>query len=341
MHLNKSVDKRCHDKVVGDVYGERFGWRMFADNFSTDEIRRFLTTESSIFDAFISTNPQFQHVVEVGCGYGRFMDIACKNNISYCGIDLIGWLTQIGEWRSAMLGFDETQTKFRQLSVIDIEEHIEALSTSQKNSTVVYFPFNCLGNIPYINSVLQILKKLNLPICTTLFDSSDTTTIIRNNYYENCGLQTIYRKQSSTIDSVEGLSSKAYSSIEFTRLIEQFGFRCVSCEAIDNMGSFMVFMPDAKISRKTPNVDASQAPRASYHPVPYKEIKQSLTSKKHALYFLDNPQISHANHSLLQFKRTDVVSCELYNTSINEKICPIGLVETYENDNFKVFPVVW
>lgn len=230
------------DDILFDVYGRRFGYRMFDANYLTEDIYSFLAAEKDAFSNFLDLD-KFDTVIEVGCGYGRYTKTVIEQEKQYVGIDLISWLIEFGDWYSSvsnsMVGSESITLKT--LSIVNIESLI--LNANFKKP-VVFLPFNCLGNLSYFETVVQTLSKLGITIACSLFNDHKTTTKSRLEYYDKCGLTGLHNQNFDTgavITSTEGFDSVGYNLVYFENFMKKYGYLKKDSFDLNGFGGLFLF----------------------------------------------------------------------------------------------------
>ena len=71
---------------------------MFDARFLTKEVKVYLDDEEAFVEHVMSSG--YDYLVEVGCGYGRYLDWAMSRGYSYAGLDIVPWMVDIGRVRA-------------------------------------------------------------------------------------------------------------------------------------------------------------------------------------------------------------------------------------------------
>lgn len=189
------------------------------------EVTRYLNAEQSLLEIIIH---KYQMLVEVGCSDGRHLDIAYKKNKHYIGIDIIPNKILAGRQKIRRLNFDEKRCKFLCRSAEEISDAIEDSKNEgfEFSKALIFFPFNVLGNmnINSFDKVISDIRKLNMDVYFSLFETDHFSTKVREEYYQNCGCEDLEKLPDFSgvrFISREGLNSISYHSrwfLEKTRL---------------------------------------------------------------------------------------------------------------------------
>src|SRR4051812_2980476 len=112
---------------IETFYREANGWMMFDSNYLTSAVRDYLGAESVQLSLLASGQKPYDHFVEIGCGYGRFMEWSIAQNMRYDGLELVGWLADFGKNRIPRLSHKYPNS---QMSVHNVPvEYIDHLGT--------------------------------------------------------------------------------------------------------------------------------------------------------------------------------------------------------------------
>lgn len=278
------------DKRLSDVYGRSFGWRMFDSRYLTPAVADFLGREKSAFLKLMASSG-YEDVIEVGAGYGRYGRSVVEQGINYTGIDLITWLQEIGTWYAdkAQLGKGAPVSyTLRNMSVVDIAGLFPAGKAERR--TVVFFPFNCVGNLEYIGKILEELRELDLDFACSVFNNTAATGASRAEYYAQCGLSELQTQTLSSscceITSAEGFESVGYNPLFLEQLFRRHGYVQASAEEIATMGRLVHFRKDTdlpKAARREISPEISK-----YGALSPDEVEACLTGQSvRAVYYLD------------------------------------------------------
>ena len=240
----KTEAKTClrTDVDVRRFYANR-GRQMFEERMYTAPIRRFLEEEEVIVERVMSALGR-NHLVEVGCGSGRYLHQAVRSGFRYDGIDLVDDLVREGRQRWKLL-----MTRGARLhvgSVVDIDRLYANLGLA-KCRTILLFPFNCFGNLACVERGVRALARTRAPVLLSTFGLSKCATEIRADYYRHLGCQGVswatVPEVGTVVRSQDGLVSFAYR-LQF--LIDAFanhGFGLSAVEGLAGIGRLATFCP--------------------------------------------------------------------------------------------------
>lgn len=227
---------------VRQFYGDSLGWNMFDAKFLTPALEEFLDIESASLSEVFETHPQYNHLVEVGCGYGRYLNFALDRSLAYDGLDLVPWLINIGKIRvqRAQGSCAHARCAVHNLSAEKLSALLDdPIANRRKWCSMVFFPFNCFGNIARLREVMETLQKAGSDVFISTFQLDAVTTELRKTYYANCGFRRLESRlcdQGVIITSEEGLHAYAYSQEFLTDLFAEYGFQCNSIELLGRIG---------------------------------------------------------------------------------------------------------
>lgn len=224
---------RIHE--IGQFYGERKGWRMFDSHPLTPEIRNYLASEAEFLGDVMRAGG-YKTLIEVGCGYGRYLDWALSRSYHYLGMDIVQWLVDMGQLRTA-----RAKKKFPHLScgvvrhpAEEIDRLVRELALDHpEQKALVFFPFNCMGNVAQFDTVVSSLAKTGLDLVVSTFKTDATATKFRKEYYGKCGYEQLNSrilKQGLLIVSEEGFHAMAYHQDVLVNAFRKRGFELAGHE---------------------------------------------------------------------------------------------------------------
>lgn len=259
------------DDPVRRFYSSGQGWNMFNSALLTQELREFLQEEIEFVDYVTSRmGRQCSRLVEIGCGYGRYLEWASRRGLSYFGLDLVPWLADMGSLRAQQLQmqFPNWQGHVENASVDQIDQIL--LAQTQIDITagrpLVLFPFNCFGNLNRVEAVMQALSRLGADVLISTFKDDEETITIRKAYYQNCGYETnLTHSRISNgvlIQADEGLRAYAYSIRYLKELFERHGFALASpVKNLSRIGVGLLFQPHKARTEESVQTDCSMSVR--------------------------------------------------------------------------------
>lgn len=228
---------------IGQFYGERNGWRMFDSHFLTPEVREYLKDEADVLGEAMQRG--YEQVIEVGCGYGRYLEWALSREYRYVGIDIVPWLVELGQIRAARAKQRYPAADCR-IILHPAEEiaGITDIADAPDRRTLAFFPFNCLGNVSQFEAALDSLKDSKVDVVVSTFKTDGTATKIRKAYYQNCGYEQLnsrLMKEGLLIVSDEGFHAMAYYFNWLVNAFEKRGFNLVATGESGAVGSIYLF----------------------------------------------------------------------------------------------------
>ena len=334
------------DSVVSDVYGEKFGWRMFDSSFLTPAIADFLAAEKPAIAALLVARPHIRTVVEVGCGYGRFAPLVADYGRDYIGLDLISWLVELGTSANPASAAT-THRDFIATSVLNLGHVLDAKGFSgvDRANTAVFLPFNCLGNITYLDDILRQLSALGVDIIASLFDTSVSATAARQVYYARCGLSAItteLNNEGTTVTSAEGFDSIGFDTAHIRARMAAHGYRTDEVHTLAGIGH-MTYFTAGKKSGGTRRASGPM-PQGRYHPpIAMYQLELAPGRSISAVYWLDTSASATSPTGLLAFecvriaKSADWKAAVSYLSHVHD--CPVCVLELVTDKDTVFLPV--
>ncbi len=215
-HLNKSAYF---------FYGYHGGDILAEENFPS-LVKEYLADESRIISALISSGPGYTALFEIACADARNIGMATRHNLNYYGIDFIQ--ACIDQAKEKLLK-EEGINKFviKCLSATDLGSLTTPVLPHER--VLAIFPFNALGNMEHISSILSAALNLNYDVFISVFNVTEEANKERRKYYKKCGLSNIEIRKNDTgviFTSAEGLKSIAYSDAYLAGLIKKLNAKC-------------------------------------------------------------------------------------------------------------------
>ncbi|MBX9693183.1 MAG: class I SAM-dependent methyltransferase [Cyanobacteria bacterium] len=293
---------------IGQFYGERKGWRMFDYQFLTPEVRSYLSEEEEFL--LQAAQGRYQRVIEVGCGYGRYMNWALSRGFHYVGLDIVPWLVELGQLRTV-----QAQRSFPSLSAKIILHpaekiyHVVADLTlnSREHRSLAFFPFNCLGNVSQFEAALDSLRDSKVDVVVSTFKTDATATKTRKAYYQNCGYERLNSRilrEGLLMISDEGFHAMAYHYSWLVSAFQRRGFELNRAHQTESVGSIYYFVRGDRVS--TGEI-ASE-----------KVVMEAGGTVEVILFVLEDPPTASAE--LLRFKETKA-NLKLQSTDCLEGEC--------------------
>ncbi len=257
---------RLHE--IGQFYGERKGWRMFDSRALTPEITRYLKAEALFLERAMKTSG-YRTLIEVGCGYGRYLDWSLSRSYNYLGMDIVQWMVELGKLRSK-----KARKKYPELSCSIIRHAAEEISRAIKelsidhpeNKALIFFPFNCMGNVASFEKVIDSLKETGLDIVVSTFRTDAISTKVRKEYYSNCGYEQLNSrilKHGLLIISEEGFHAMAYHQDVLVNAFSRRGFELAAQESSNGPGNILFFTRSNKRETSLSKTDNSARDRSA------------------------------------------------------------------------------
>lgn len=246
------------------VYGHSHGWKMFDSRYLTDAVQSHLAKEVGSLNALLTLFPHYRRFVEVGCGYGRLLEWSIEKGLSYGGLELVPWMVHFGQVRIRRL---LTQYPWAEASIHCLgAEAVETLflPAGTRMPTVLFFPFNCLGNVIDVGGVLASVARTSCNVIVSTFNTRPDTTAIRLEYYTHCGfsmLESDLRDEGTLIRSREGLHTFAYSDEYYRNVFDRFGFSLETVLGAGKHGHLLYFRNRDTTDREPASAAHNEATR--------------------------------------------------------------------------------
>jgi hypothetical protein len=230
---------RIHE--VGQFYGERQGWVMFDARLLTPAIKTYLLSEAALLGQVMKDS--YDTLVEIGCGYARYLTWALQRNFAYVGLEIVPWLVDLAALRlaTAKRRYPDAQCTVLLHPAEEIASVLKDLHVLQSSrSAIAIFPFNCLGNVSRVDQVINSLKESNIDVLVSTFKTDAVSTKLRKNYYQECGFKNLNSrvvKRGLLMTSEEGFHALAYHS---DYLIESFSKAGFALRAEHDLGAIGV-----------------------------------------------------------------------------------------------------
>lgn len=230
---------------IEQFYGERKGWRMFDSHTLTLEIESYLRAEAVFLGKTMGAG--YKTLIEVGCGYGRYLDWALSRGYSYVGLDIVPWLVELGQMRVT-----RARSRYPGARCAIYRHPAESIARATReycpdlneHNALAFFPFNCLGNVARFDTVIDSLKASRLDLVVSTFKTDAVATRIRKDYYGKCGYEQLnsrIMKQGLLIISEEGFHAMAYHREFLVNALKKRGFDLRWQEQAESVGSIYYF----------------------------------------------------------------------------------------------------
>lgn len=187
------------------------------------------------------------HLVEVGCGPGRYLQWAVATGRRYDGLDLVPELVERGR---RVAGFEDG----RRLHVGSAENLREFFAAQKIDSTraLVLFPFNCFGNLARVDCVVRALADVGAPALATLFRPTPKSTELRSSYYRKLGCPAVDAShvpgKGILVSSGDGLRSFAYDEAYLGRTFGTSQFEALRFRPLGEIAHLVTAKPKVHVA---------------------------------------------------------------------------------------------
>lgn len=196
-----------------NIYHETQGRNLLNQENYPDEVKAYLLKEKQILSQL---KPDFKVLIEVGCFDGTYLQFCHRHRKKYIGIDINPEYLEEGKHKADFFRTPSNEYEFHNLNAQNLHEiksKSQLFMSTPKEEILVLFPFNCLGNIPNVQSVIDSLNNLGLAYFVSNFNTTHEATRVRERYYGNCDYDTVLQQVGSEgvrFTSIDGLNSVAY-----------------------------------------------------------------------------------------------------------------------------------
>ncbi len=157
-------------------------------------------------------------LIEVGCFDATYSLLCDSLSKLYIGIDIVPEYVEEANHRLDFWSLDSERFEILNLDahlIAQIPEKSKLIKNLPAKEWLIVFPFNCLGNLPYPQKVIDGIKSLKINSFFSTFKVSKKSTLIRKEYYSNCkisGLKATPMNTGLCFSSGNKFSSVAYSN---------------------------------------------------------------------------------------------------------------------------------
>lgn len=226
----------------GEFWDRQGGWRMFLPEYQTDAIRYYRKTESEIIFKWLNSNRSVRYIAEGGCGFGTYLEEACRHGVQYSGFDTVQWMINEAKSRRPV-GVRQFSSAELHLGRIEFEgaNHLSSLPCNQ---ALTLLPFNLIGNIDDTHVALKSLASTNQFLAVSTFNDTEYATSERIKFYEKCGFKTLQVNKNPRgvlITSDEGLKSWAFSQACLGEFCAAANFELLQTDQIGEIGHLTIY----------------------------------------------------------------------------------------------------
>jgi hypothetical protein len=198
--------------MENNIYMTEQGLELINDSNYPYPVVEFLNEERKYLQSVIG---HYDVLLEVGCMTGRHLAWAMKNNVYYMGVDVVEHYLVEARKKACDLGMPLSKYKFVNWNAESIDGVLNEYDLRKFNSNriLIFFPFNCFGNISNISNVINSLKKSGCHYLISTYKTDESTSKSRLDYYKNCeykSLSSRTNEEGVVFTSQEGFKSVAY-----------------------------------------------------------------------------------------------------------------------------------
>lgn len=159
------------------------GDRLIDETAYPAAIMNYLAREEELLTAFADT---FDVLVEVGCMHGRALDWALKHQKGYVGLDITPRYIEQAITLASARGLGQETCRFIHGAAEQVDELLASVSFAQNKRCLLYYPFNCFGNMAEAGPVLDGIRRAKHPYMIGTYWTTAEATADRLDYYRSC-----------------------------------------------------------------------------------------------------------------------------------------------------------
>lgn len=249
------------DAVVETFYADNGGSRMFEPETLTPPVKAYLRVEARP----LCDEQPLDHLIEIGCGHGRHLRWAVERGLHYDGIDMVASLIEKGLATLREVDPRSTRCKLHVGSVENLHTlwGAEGLD-ARRASTIVFFPFNCFGNLARPDRVASAIAATGARAFLSVFSPSLEAIGRRLEYYKRNQYTAItawVRERGVLFTSAEGLRSWAYQPRYLEEIFAAVGYTLTRAVAMGPIAAGYLFSPAPSGLPLGAGADRSRDPR--------------------------------------------------------------------------------
>ena len=162
---------------------------------------------------------KYDTLFEVGCGISKRAVDVSKLGRKFYGIDIN---PRYVEESNSVIKKKNFQSKACAY-VFSINDITRDNFPVLQGKTLIFFPFNLLGNLDDFHLILETMIELGQDFCFSTYRINESVKNVRHNYYSNCGCQKLRYSTTPIGDlfsSSDGLHSAAFKIGYITELVD-------------------------------------------------------------------------------------------------------------------------
>ncbi len=192
-------------------------------SFTTD-INTYLKQERELLLSLVGS---FHTIIEAGCTRGHYTQLITSIEKDYIGIDIAA--RQIADAKHIYK--DNKRAAFLCDDIQNIGE-VFIKNRIPIEGSMLFFPFNCFGNLKEAAGVLAQVVALQIPFVIFTYANNSKSSIARSKYYQASGfdnLVPISEKGGTLFTHQSGLHTIAYNESWFKEIfyLMQIKYRCI------------------------------------------------------------------------------------------------------------------
>lgn len=170
---------------MNNFYKSGLGTRLILEDNYPEEIHRYLIAELKLLGTIIS---DYKVITEVGCMHGRYTDYVLEHGCNYLGVDVVESYIKEGKRLAKQKSYNRSRCRFKCIDARHIHKEIflKEMFGMHRSDNLIFYPFNCIGNMMGIGDAIDSLIKLNSPFLICTYKTDNESTRVRFDYYYRC-----------------------------------------------------------------------------------------------------------------------------------------------------------
>jgi len=206
-----------------NIYFVEEGNKLLNINNFPLEITNYLYSERTLIGQIIN---DYDLIVEIGCFDATYLPLVYEKRKKYLGIDIFKKNIEEANRRAQFKYIPSEYYELLELNaeeLFGIEEKSVLFNSNINKKKLIIFPFNVIGNIKKIDSLISSVRNLSADILVSTFQTNDYANYWRQKYYEKCCANILMHIEEDGVrfTSLGGLNSIAYNLNWF---IEKFNY---------------------------------------------------------------------------------------------------------------------
>lgn len=222
--MRKHFVNLAENKVLVSFYSNA-GLQISNPDCYPESIQSFLATEREKLTNLLAEG-KYTTLLEVGCGASMVnASIARHSGCKYVGVDVVR--SVVKKAKQEIKRMNAKNMDVYCCSVVNYEELARLIPEDERAKTLVFLPFNLIGNIGNLVEFLDCVSRLGVGVAISSYQVNPQAQQERRAYYLRCGFTQLEEHHYSGVGvmmtSKEGLRSIAYETSFLRALGMWFG----------------------------------------------------------------------------------------------------------------------